>query len=357
MVAAKKNAQTKNFPNSTFDNFLELLKKLKEGIVEPFYVLYGAERYFIEQIIKVVTARTISPEDKEFNYAEFNVALSSTSDIFKSANRSILGGGEHSLVVIRGAEGIDDWQYLLPLFETPKAKGIIILEFKKLTAKKSQEAAFKSVLSIVQREGLIFDSAPMYEDRIKKVVDYIATVNSCKIEDEAAKWLISLFGNSLSAIDNEIRKTAAAIAKGRTITLDDLKELKPNREYTSYNLMQAVISRDLNTALSILYYMSVNRNTNNVAALNAAIYNYFQKVFLWGVLQRNLPPAELVRTLGLRERRKDEFNAAAVQFPPQRCARIIAKLRELDLKLKGVGTAGDSPYEQMKEVLISIISA
>ena len=51
MVAAKKNAQTKNFPNSTFDNFFELLKKLKEGIVEPFYVLYGDEPYFIEQII------------------------------------------------------------------------------------------------------------------------------------------------------------------------------------------------------------------------------------------------------------------------------------------------------------------
>ena len=59
----------------------------------------------------------------------------------------------------------------------------------------------------------------------------------------------------------------------------------------------------------------------------------------------------------IKERRKDEFNAAAVQFPPQRCARIIAKLRELDLKLKGVGSAGDSSYEQMKEVLISIISS
>lgn len=197
----------------------------------------------------------------------------------------------------------------------------------------------------------------MYEERIKKVVDYMASANGCKIEDEAIKWLISLFGNSLSAIDNEIRKTASTIAKGQAITQNDLKELKPNREYTPFNLTKAIVERDLNTALSILYYMSLNRDTNNVTALNAAIYSYFQKVFLWGALQRNLPPAEIARTLEIKERRKDEFNAAAVQFPPQRCARIIAKLRELDLKLKGVGSAGDSSYEQMKEVLISIISS
>ena len=185
----------------------------------------------------------------------------------------------------------------------------------------------------------------------------MASANGCKIEDEAIKWLISLFGNSLSAIDNEIRKTASTIAKGQAITQNDLKELKPNREYTPFNLTKAIVERDLNTALSILYYMSLNRDTNNVTALNAAIYSYFQKVFLWGALQRNLPPAEIARTLEIKERRKDEFNAAAVQFPPQRCARIIAKLRELDLKLKGVGSAGDSSYEQMKEVLISIISS
>ena len=357
MVAAKKNAQTKSYPNNSFDDFLELLKKLKEGIVEPFYVLYGDEPYFIEQIIKEVTTRTIAPENKEFNYAEFNVAISNISDIFKSVNRSILGSGTHSLVVVRGAEGIDDWEYLLPLFEAPKAKGIIILEFKKLTTKKAQEPFFKSVLSIVRREGLIFESVPMYEERIKKVVDYMASANGCKIEDEAIKWLISLFGNSLSAIDNEIRKTASTIAKGQAITQNDLKELKPNREYTPFNLTKAIVERDLNTALSILYYMSLNRDTNNVTALNAAIYSYFQKVFLWGALQRNLPPAEIARTLEIKERRKDEFNAAAVQFPPQRCARIIAKLRELDLKLKGVGSAGDSSYEQMMEVLISIISS
>ena len=105
MVAAKKNAQTKSYPNNSFDDFLELLKKLKEGIVEPFYVLYGDEPYFIEQIIKEVTTRTIAPENKEFNYAEFNVAISNISDIqetnYQKSTRAVFQVG----FIYRAARG------------------------------------------------------------------------------------------------------------------------------------------------------------------------------------------------------------------------------------------------------------
>lgn len=358
MATIKKSPQAKKSSSTTFDEFLQLLKRLKEGIVEPFYVLQGEEDFFKEQIIKEVAEYTIPTGSRAFNYFEFIADRTSANEIFKNANRNRLGEAEYTLTVIRGAEAIDDWELVQQLFEYPKEKGIIVLEFQKLTPKKKgQETSFKSILTIVQNKGLIFNSVPMYESQVRKVVEYIANTNGCKIQSEASDRLIALFGGALSAIDNEIRKIAATLAKGESISLDSIKELKPYREYTANNLTSAIVEGDLNKALTIIFYMAANRNTNNVIGLNSSLYFYFQKIFLWGVLQRNRPTNELVRILGIREIYKDEYMKAATLFPPQRCSRIIARLREIDLQLKGVGSAGATPYEQMKQILLNIISA
>lgn len=357
-VAKKKNTWSTQFVS--FEELQKTLKRLEEGIIEPFYVLYGEEIYFKEQLIHAIVERTILPENRLFNYTELITSLVDENEIFKVGNRNQLGNSEYTLLVVREADNIANWEPILPLFKTPKNKGVVVLEFQKLAPKtKKQDDNFKTMLSIVRTQGLLFESTPpRFDNQVVPIVEYIAANNGCKIERAATEHIIALLGNSLTAIDNEIRKIAATLPKGRgQITLETLQELKPNREYTPYQLTTAIVERDLNKALTILYYMAENRNTNSLIALNAALFSYFQKVLLWGVLQRNLQVGEVARILNIKEGRIKEFNNAIAQFPPKRCARIIANMRDFDMKLKGVGSAGNKPYEQMKQLLISIITS
>jgi DNA polymerase III, delta subunit len=343
--------------NSTFDEFQEILKRVKEGVIEPFYILYGEETFFKEELIKKIKERIIPIENRTFNYNEFIANFTPTEEIFKHANRNQLIETEYTLTVVKNAENVDDWSLLRQLFDYPKNRGIIILEFKKNEPKKREQINdFKAIFNIVLKQGVIFNSAPIQNEKhLKKVIDYMTAINGCKIESEAAEQFIELFGGELSTLENEIRKIASFIEKKESISLEYIKELKPLRKYKFYELTNALVNGDINQILAIAYYLAANEETNNVLALNKALYNYFQKILLWGVMQNNKPTNELIKILGLKDWQKDSYIKAAKRFPPQRSALIIARLRKVDLLAKTGGLTGE-PYEKIKQLLVYIIT-
>ena len=50
----------------------DLLKQIDKGRTEPFYFLYGPERYYQTEVLKALIQKLITEENRDFNLEEFD---------------------------------------------------------------------------------------------------------------------------------------------------------------------------------------------------------------------------------------------------------------------------------------------
>ena len=341
-----------------FAEYLSIRKTIEEKKIAPLYIFYGEEAFFIDQLIALLRNSVLPPEQQAFNQSEFVAENSKEglSDIFKALAREPRGGAEYNIVLVREADAIKDWEYFLQLLTTIREHQCVALQFTKLPASKNTD--FKKILDFAQTSGVLYNSLPLAEREVDKVIEHIASLYAHKIERAAVLRFKALFGTGLMFVDNEIRKLVSALPeKQKTIEEKDLEHILPNREYAIYTLTDAIARNDYASALTIVYYMAANKKDCSIS-LNSSLYNYFKRIFIWGVLQKKMGNTELMAHMKIQKWQIQGYKNAAEKFSPERCARIISKLRQFDLKLKGVNSANTgTPYEEMKQLIVLILTA
>jgi DNA polymerase-3 subunit delta len=67
-------------------------------------------------------------------------------------------------------------------------------------------------------------------------------------------------------------------------------------------------------------------------------------------------PANVAQVLKINPYRVKEFEAGAKRFNKMKCFKIIGYLREYDCKSKGIGSAGASDVDLLKELIFKILN-
>ena len=78
----------------------ELIRFFKKKNPEPFYFLYGTDRFYQNEILGALKQKLITSENREFNLETFDAKTSGVTDWIEGAQTlSFLGG--QKLVVVR----------------------------------------------------------------------------------------------------------------------------------------------------------------------------------------------------------------------------------------------------------------
>lgn len=237
-------------------NSIEQFKKLKDELsstkVKPIYFVCGDEVFFHDRLIENVIA--LIPEDsRDFNTDIF-YGQDTTIDSILNASRSYPMMAEKRLVLVRdffkSSNGItDELNRLITYFEKPSPTTLLVLIDKKTPNKVTKFG--KAVTKSNSVSYFEFNTIPEFQlpDWITRwAIDHYEQ----PFDAEAAELLAQYVGDDLLQLSNEIEKLSTFKDGSKLVTKDDVKKIVGfSREYSIFELKDAIISKNKNKALHI----------------------------------------------------------------------------------------------------------
>ncbi|MGI4751291.1 MAG: DNA polymerase III subunit delta [Janthinobacterium lividum] len=335
----------------------EILKDLKNRKLKPLYLLHGEEPFFIDEISNYVEHDVLSEAERGFNQTVFYGKDTDTMAVLNAAKRYPMMA-DYQIVLVKEAQDMkwgsddDSKKHINPFLaylENPLKSTVLVFCYKYGKFDKR-----KKTYKAIEKNGLIFESAPLYDNKIPAFVETFVGTKHYKIQPQAAALLAEYLGNDLSKIANELEKLMLNVAAGQEITTQHIQDnIGISKEYNVFELQTALSKRDVLKANRIINYFEANPKSNPFVVVLGTLNNYFTKVLRYQYV-KDKSPQNLAKELGVSPFFVKDFEQAGRTFNFSKTMQIISYLREYDVKSKGVdSTAGHG--ELMKELIYKIL--
>lgn len=329
----------------------DIITNLKNKIYHPVYLLYGEEPYFIDLISDYIEQNVLNDLEKEFNQTIVYGKDINIPTLISYARRFPMMAS-YQVIIVKEAQDLDKIEELAPYFDQPLESTILVLcyKYEKIDRRKG---AFKSV----EKNGVLYESPRIYEDRIPAwITDYMGKRNYA-ISLKAAILLTEFLGNDLSKIVNEVGKLTINVPPGKEITEEYVeRNIGISKDFNVFELQKALGRKDVLKSNQIILHFAANPRENPMVKIIPMLYNYFSKLLLYHYVP-DKSRASVASALGVNPFFVPDYQSAASNYPVSRLIQVIALLREYDLKAKGVDNNSTSfpDGELMKELVFRIL--
>ncbi len=213
----------------------------------PIYFLYGPEEYLIEEEVRRLLNRTLSPKEKGFNFHLFRGEGHSGQEIVQTA-QTLPMFSQHRFVLIRGADQFDgeDVELLLSYIRNPSPATCLVMCAQ-------TQGPWKKYQREIERVGKVVEYPRLKGTGLVSWVRKRMEEKGKSISEEAANYLIEVLGDHLQDLDNGLEKIFLSSGDKRKIELSDVEGITSAAKVsTVYDLTDAIGQQNLEKALSIL---------------------------------------------------------------------------------------------------------
>jgi DNA polymerase-3 subunit delta len=335
----------------------DLIKDLKNRKYKPLYLLHGEEPYFIDEVSNYAEHKLLSEAEKGFNQTVFYGKDTDIMAVLNAAKRYPMMA-EYQVVLVKEAQDMkwgrddDDKKSINPLLgylENPLPSTILIFCYKYGKFDKR-----KKTYKAIEKNGVIFESAPLYDSKIPAWIEAYITGKGYQINQQASAMLAEYLGNDLSKIANELEKLMLNVTAGQAITLQHIQDnIGISKEYNVFELQSALSRKDPFKVNQIINYFEANPKSNPIVLVLGNLNNFFSKVLTYHYV-KDRSPQNLARELGVSPYFIKDYELAARSYNYGKTMEVISLLREYDLKSKGV-ESNTGNGELMKELMFKIL--
>lgn len=329
--------------------YKEILKNLKKKIYHPVYFLHGTEPYFIDRISDYIEENVLTAEQKEFN--QMVVYGKDTEPLqLISYTRQLPMGAPYQVIIVKEAQDIKSIDKLESYFKNPVKSTILVIAYKHKKVDRR-----KKFYQTVQKNGVVFEAKPIYDNNIPKWITSYLKEKGYNINIKSAHLLNEFLGNDLSKITNEINKMLINIPEQSSITEENIENnIGISKDYNVFELQDALGAKDIEKANKIIQYFSANPKEFRALMIIPMLYYYFQKLFVLHFM-KSPSDKDVSAKLGIYPNFVRKYRQAARNYPTKKLSQIMQYLREYDLKAKGVNNASTTDGELLKELIFKIL--
>ena len=335
----------------------DILKDLKNRKYKPLYLLHGDEPYFIDQVSNFAEHQLLPEAEKGFNQTVLYGKDTDIMTVLNAAKRYPMMA-DYQVVLVKEAQDMkwgrddDDKKSINPLLnylENPLPSTILVFCYKYGKFDKR-----KKTYKAIEKKGVIFESAPLYDSKIPGWIESFVTGKGYQVNPQASAMLAEYLGNDLSKIANEMEKLMLNVPAGQMITMQHVQDnIGISKEYNVFELQSALSRKDPFKVNQIINYFEANPKANPIVLVLGNLNNFFSKVLLYHYA-KDRSPQSLARELGVSPYFIKDYELAARNYNYAKSMQVISLLREYDLKSKGVDSnAGNG--ELMKELMFKIL--
>ncbi|MDB5148482.1 MAG: holA, partial [Mucilaginibacter sp.] len=257
----------------------EILKDLKNRKFKPLYLLHGEEPYFIDLVSNYVEHHVLPEHERGFNQT---VAYGKDTDIMTVLNaaKRYPMMADYQVVLVKEAQdmkwGKDDDNKksidpVLSYLENPLPSTILVFCYKYGKFDKR-----KKTYKAIEKNGLIFESATLYDNKVPAWVEGYVSDKGYKMNQQASAMIAEYLGNDLSKIANELEKLMLNVSAGQEITLKHIQDnIGISKEYNVFELQTALTKKDAYKVNQIINYFESNPKSNTKVLVLGKLNNYF----------------------------------------------------------------------------------
>ncbi|MGI4727994.1 MAG: DNA polymerase III subunit delta [Janthinobacterium lividum] len=335
----------------------DILKDLKNRKLKPIYLLNGEEPFFIDEISNYIEHDLLSEAERGFNQTVFYGKDTETMAVLNAAKRYPMMA-DYQIVLVKEAQDMkwgsddDSKKHLNPFLaylENPLKSTVLVFCFKYGKFDKR-----KKTYKAIEKNGLIFESSPLYDNKIPAFVETFVGAKNYKIQPQASALLAEYLGNDLSKIANELEKLMLNVAAGQEITTQHIQDnIGISKEYNVFELQTALSRRDVLKANRIINYFEANPKSNPFVVVLGTLNTFFTRVLKYQYV-KDKSSSNVAKELGVSPFFVKDFEQAGKTFNFSKMMQIISYLREYDVKSKGVDNTA-THGELMKELIYKIL--
>ena len=208
----------------------------------------------------------------------------------------------------------------------------------------------------IEKMGVLFESKKLYENQVGDWITRLLKSKGYGIEPKATAMLVEFLGTDLSKINNELEKLQIVLPKQSTITAKDIEEnIGFSKDFNVFELRKAIGERNQLKAYQIVQYFSENPKENPILMVTSLIFGYFQQLLQYHGL-KDKSSKNVAAALKINPYFTKDYELAARNFPMKKVSAAIAKLRDMDVKSKGVGAANLPLNDLYKELLTTLFN-
>lgn len=333
------------------DEVVKIVNDIKAGDIKPIYFLMGEEPYYIDKLSEYIEQNLLSEEEKGFNQTVLYGRDVSIDDIISTAKRYPMMA-ERQVVIVKEAQDLTKTIDKLESYAAnPMPSTVLVFCYKYKTLDKR-----KKVTKELAKTGLVYESKKLYENKVGEWISRVLKGKNFTIEPKASAMLVEFLGNDLSKINNELEKLRIILPKGTMITAKHIEEnIGFSKDFNNFELINALGNRNQLKAYQIAQYFSENEKANPMVVTTSTVFGFFVKLLKYHGL-KDRTPKNVAAVLGINSYFLKDYDVALKNYPMKKVSAIIAALRDIDVKSKGVGASALPSGDLLKELLFKVFN-
>ncbi len=317
----------------------DALKEIKENKFRPVYVLYGKDRFRLQQFIDAAADKLFTKDERELGIVKFDTSETVLDEIVLEAE-SLPFFVERKLIVVRdavvfaagGKEGgkLDHHpEKLLRYIDNPLETSVImvVVHAEKLDERRKLVKTLKERGSLVPFPEL--DSSQLKQWMLKR-----AAGQQRKMSEDAADLLLARVGHSMQQLSQEVDKLCLHVGEGGVIDSEQAALLTASTvEEDVFALVDAIAELRVDRALRLYRELLVRREEPiKIAALIARQLRIMLQIK--ELEQHHYSPQQMAGQLGLHPYAVKLAAEKSRKFNAARLGALLDSLADLDYRMK-----------------------
>ena len=235
----------------------ELKEQIKNGDFSNVYFIFGEESYLKEYYIKKLKKKLADGAFADFNFHQYDNKNSTINDILQDA-QTLPMMSDYTFILVCDYpldKSADDMKALKEFFKDIPDTCVLVFWYDNIEIDLKKSAKWKSIEGAFAKAGSSVNLEKRTESELAKLIIGKAKKRNCAIDMNNARYLISVVGNDIQTIFNELEKICSfANSKGITeITKKEIDELAvKSLQARIYDLSKYILASNSDGAYSIL---------------------------------------------------------------------------------------------------------
>lgn len=330
-------------------NEAELKKQISSGDFSRLYFLYGEEKYLVKHYTSLITKKVVEPAFADFNFHEYE-GKGLDFDELSQAVEALPMMSEHTLISIKDfpADALNQEaseEFLSIISDIPETTVILISNVNIDVNMKSAKG--KKILSEIDKYGCSVLLSRADTNQLIKLIEKGAQSRGCAISPTEARYILTLVGDDMNVIINELDKICF-YAGGGNITREHIDAvIVKTMQARVFDLTKALTAGNCDLAMSILdTLIAMKEEPINIlgALITPYVDMYRAKVYVSGGLRAEAAAKDF--NYKNKEFRLTNGARFASKYSITQLRSFLEVLNDADTLLKTTSTDGRLVLEQ-----------
>jgi DNA polymerase-3 subunit delta len=323
----------------------DLTQALKQGTIEPFYLLFGPETYLRDRAARAIADEAL----RDTLLREFNDLSVSLAD--GDAHAAVAEAEQLPMMSSRRVIRVTDFnkldedneEILLDYLKRPVETSVVIFVTDDIDKRK------KFAKTLMQ--GAAFEFAPLNDGDLTTWAR--AHLNGLKTEVEAdvLRRVVELVGSDVRTLSNELNKLSAAALPSGKITMELVEALVGrSRELMNWDLTDQMLARNRPRALRVLEHL-LDDGAPPLMLIGLIASTYRRMALAQALLSQGVSSREIFRQVPMPPFKQSSFLNTISRTDSQTLTRQIARIAAADL---GIKTSKATPRMQIEMLVVEL---